>query len=206
MTINPLLLAGIILAVLIIAGLIGWLVNTRVRSQMLKRRFGPEYDYTLDQMGDRTSAEAELKEREKRVVQLDLHDLDDHDKERYHGEWTEIQASFVDDPVKAVERGNRLITEVMIARGFPVSDFDQRAADLSVLYPKFVPSYREANEIAKKNQEGTASTEDLRQAMVNYHSLFDQLLGTMHPVKPVEEVNTEPEKTTEKAGEMESKQ
>lgn len=127
-----------------------------------------------------------MKERQKRVVQLDLHDLDDHEKDRYHNEWIEIQANFVDDPAKAVESANRLITEVMIARGFPVADFDQRAADLSVLYPNFVPNYREANTIATKNQEGTASTEDLRQAMVYYHSLFDQLLGTVHPVKPAE--------------------
>ena len=186
-----------VLAVLIAAGLIVRLTSLRMRSLRLKRKFGPEYDYTVEKVGDRRTAEADLKEREKRVVKLDIHELNDHERDRYHGEWTEIQADFVDDPAKSIERANRLITEVMIARGFPVADFEQRAADLSVLYPNFAPKYRQANEIVVKNQDGSASTEDLRQAMISYHSLFDQLLGTVHTVEPMQ--GHEKEKETEAA-------
>ncbi len=113
-----------------------------MRSLRLKRKFGPEYDYTVEKVGDRRTAEADLTGREKRVVILDIHELNDHERDRYHGEWTEIQADFVDDPAKSVKRANWLITEVMIAHGFPVADFEQRAADLSVLYPNFAPKYR----------------------------------------------------------------
>jgi hypothetical protein len=175
-------------AVLIAIGLIVWLILLNTRSWRLKKKFGPEYSYTLEKMGDRRSAESSLQEREKRVVKLDIHPLNEHEKERYHTEWTGIQASFVDDPAQSVEKANRLITEVMIARGFPVSDFEQRAADLSVLYPNFAPLYRQANSIATRNKDSdSVSTEELRKAMVNYHSLFDQLLGTVHPTEPEKE-------------------
>ncbi len=183
-----------IVAVVIAVGLIIWIASLSFRSARLKKKYGPEYDYTLDKLGDRRTAEADLKEREKRVHQLDLHELNDHEKDRYHTEWTEIQADFVDDPAKSVDRANRLITEVMIARGFPVEDFEQRSADLSVLYPNFAPKYRQANALATKIQEGNTSTEDLRQAMLNYHSLFDQLLGTVHTPEPAKEPQKEMEK------------
>ncbi len=183
-TLIPILAA---IVVVIALGLIVWIVSLSVRSLRLKKKYGPEYDYTLDKLGDRRTAETDLKDREKRVVKLDIRSLDDHEKERYHGEWTQIQASFVDDPAKSVEQANRLITEVMIARGFPVADFEQRAADLSVLYPNFAPKYRQANTIASKAQQGGASTEELRQAMIDYHSLFDQLLETVHTVQPAQE-------------------
>lgn len=181
----------IILAVLIAAGLIGWFANLRIQSIRLKKKFGPEYDYALDKLGDRRTAEAELAEREKRVVKLDIRELNDHERDRYHSDWTEIQAGFVDDPAKAVGRANRLITEVMITRGFPVADFEQRTADISVVYPDFAPRYRQANAIATKNQDGGASTEELRQAMVNYHTLFDQLLGTVHTEQQIIEKELE---------------
>ena len=194
-TLIPILAA---VAVLVAIGLIVWLVMLYIRSWRLKKKFGPEYNYTLEKMGDRRTAETDLKEREKRVVKLDVHPLSEHERDRYHTEWTDIQAGFVDAPAQSVEKANLLITEVMIARGFPVADFEQRAADLSVLYPNFAPIYRQANSIATKNKEGgNGSTEELRQAMVNYHSLFDQLLGTVHPVEPEKEI--EQEKQTEAA-------
>jgi hypothetical protein len=170
-----LILIGI--AVVVLAGLGVWFAIPRKRSQKLREKFGPEYDYTMKKEGDQRAAEAALREREKRVSALEIRELDSEQWDRYVQEWTEVQAAFVDDPSKAVEQANRLITEVMIARGFPVADFEQRAADLSVLYPNFVPNYRQAYAIAKKNQEKGASTEELRQAMVNYHSLFEELLG-----------------------------
>jgi hypothetical protein len=175
-TVLPITLA--VLAVIAI-GLVITIAVLRIRSQRLKKMFGPEYDYTLELLGDKRTAEADLQEREKRVVNLNIHPLSDTEHDRYHVEWTETQASFVDDPKSAVDRANRLITEVMIARGFPVADFEQRCADLSVIYPNFVPGYREAYAIANKYQDGSVSTEELRQAMINYHSLFDELLNTI---------------------------
>ena len=178
-------------AILIAIGLIVWLVILSMRSWRLKKKFGPEYNYTLDKTGSRHSAEADLKERERRVIGLDIHLLNQHEKDRYHHEWTDIQAAFVDNPVQSVEKANRLITEVMIARGFPVADFEQRAADLSVLYPNVAPLYRQANAIAMKNRDGGVSTEELRQAMLNYHSLFDQLVETRHQEEAKNELEQE---------------
>ncbi len=191
-TLIPYLIAA---GVVIVAALVIWFLVLRIRQLSLKRRFGPEYDYTIEKLGDRRSAEAELKERQKRVSGLEIHPLNENEKERYHNEWTEIQAAFVDEPAKSVENANRLITEVMIARGFPVADFEQRSADLSVLYPNYVPKYREANSIALKNQSGGASTDELRQAMIDYHSLFDQLLNVDHTREKAQD------KTQEKAQE-----
>ncbi len=122
--------------------------------------------------------EETLSEREKRVSKLDIRVLDENERDRYQGEWVEIQAHFVDNPSKSVDDCNRLITEVMVTRGFPVADFEQRAADLSVMYPDFVPNYRSAYAIALKNKRNETTTEELRQAMIYYHSLFDELLGT----------------------------
>jgi hypothetical protein len=177
----------IVAVVLIVAVLAVWSVMRRRRSQNLREKFGPEYDHTLEKEGDRRTAEATLKEREKRVTKLDVRALDQTERDRYHGEWTNIQAGFVDDPSKSVEAANQLITEVMIARGFPVADFEQRAADLSVMFPNFVSNYRNAQAIALKNKQNGTSTEELRQAMVYYHSMFEELLGSAE-VKEVKEV------------------
>ncbi len=183
-----LILAAI--AVVVGVGLIAWLATMGFRSRRLKKKFGPEYDYTMDKLGDRRTTEADLQEREKRVVKLDIHPLDDHKKEQYHAEWSQIQASFVDNPAEAVGQANRLITEVMIARGFPVADFEQRVADLSVLYPNLAPQYRQANAIASKSRDENVSTEELRQALVDYHSLFDQLLEFTHTPEPVKQMES----------------
>jgi len=176
---ETLILILIAAAVLLTASLIAWLAIRRWRSHKLRGKFGSEYDYTMEKVGDRRAVEETLAEREKRVSKLEIRALHDDERDRYHGEWIEIQANFVDDPTKSVEEANRLITEVMIARGFPVADFEQRAADLSVMYPEFVSNYRSAYDIALKNQRNGASTEELRQAMVYYRSLFEELLGTV---------------------------
>ncbi len=180
------ILAAIVVVVAV--GLIAWITTLILRSRRLKKKFGPEYNYTMDRLGDRRTTEADLHEREKRVVGLDIHPLDDHKKDQYHAEWSEILASFVDNPPLAVERANRLVTEVMIARGFPVADFEQRVADISVLYPDAAPKYRQANSITSKSLDGNASTEELRQAMVDYHSLFDQLLEFVHAGAPAKQL------------------
>jgi hypothetical protein len=178
---ETLILAFIAAVVLIViaVGLGVWFAMRSRRSQKLREKFGPEYNYTMDIVGDRRTTEETLKEREKRVTKLDIRALDENERSRYHGEWSKIQGSFVDDPSKSVGDANRLITEVMIARGFPVADFDQRAADLSVMYPDFVSNYRNAQAIASKNQRNETSTEELRQAMVYFHSLYEELLGTV---------------------------
>lgn len=182
----------IVLAVLVViaVALVIFMAILRIRSRRLKKMFGPEYDYTLERLGDRRTTEANLQEREKRVVNINIHPLSDAERNRYHTEWTETQASFVDDPYSAVDKANQLITEVMIARGFPVADFVQRSADLSVIYPNLVPGYREANSIASKTHDSSVFTEELRQAMVNYHSLFDELLSTVRtPEREMEAKN-----------------
>ena len=188
---ETLILILIAAAVVVAAGLGIWYAMRRQRSQNLREKFGPEYDLTMEKTGDQRTAEKTLGEREKRVVKLDIRALDQNERDRYHGEWTQIQADFVDDPSKSVKEANRLITEVMIARGFPVADFEQRTADLSVMYPDFISNYRNANVIALKNQRNEASTEELRQAMVYYRSLFEELLGTVE-VKEVEAKGEEP--------------
>lgn len=180
MNIQTILLIVLAVLVVIAIALIITAVVIRLRSRNLKQKYGQEYDYTVEKSGDRRSAEAELIEREKRVNDLNIRPLNDTERERYHQEWIEIQASFIDDPIGSTERANREITEVMIARGFPVADFEERSAELSVMYPKNVPGYREANTILNKSHDDGISTEDLRQAMVKLHYLFDELISYVH--------------------------
>ena len=176
---ETLIIVLIALAVLIVAGIVAWVVIRSRRSQRLREKFGPEYDYTMEKLGDQRAAEETLEEREKRVSKLAIRTLDDDEWDQFHKEWVEIQSDFVDKPAESVEEANRLIKEVMGARGFPVVDFEQRVADISVLYPDFVSNYRNAHAIAVRNQRnGGVSTEELRRAMVYYRSLFEELLET----------------------------
>ena len=176
---ETLIIVLIALAVMIVAGLVAWVVIRAYRSRRLREKFGPEYDYTMEKVGDKRIAEETLEEREKRVSKLAIRTLDANEWDHYHTAWIEIQADFVDEPSGSVEEANRLIKEVMEARGFPVADFEQRVSDISVLYPDFVSNYRNAHTIAVRNQRnGGVSTEELRQAMVYYRSLFEELLET----------------------------
>ena len=144
-------------------------------SERLKQHFGPEYDRAVKEHGAQR-AEAVLAEREQRVKKFAIHPLTPDDRERYVLEWTQVQKQFVDDPSLAVAEADKLVTNVMAARGYPMGDFEQRAADISVNYPGVVQNYRSARSIAVRRDKGQASTEDLRQAMVYYRSLFDELL------------------------------
>jgi hypothetical protein len=146
------------------------------RSRELRRRFGDEYDRVVREAGDRLRAEAELAAREKRVGKLELKPLSVNDRQRFSGAWVALQARFVDDPKGAVAEANRLVKEVMMARGYPVTDFEQRAADLSVDHAHLVTNYRAAHDIAAKSVRGAASTEELRRAVVHYRALFEELL------------------------------
>jgi len=171
-----LILIGVV--VVLAAAIAAWIAIRARRSQRLREKYGPEYDYTVNKAGDRRMAEEALVEREKRVQKIKIQELDMQKAELYKAEWDGIQTDFVDRPYGSVEEADRLITEVMITRGFPVEDFERRAADISVLYPDVVINYRNAHAIAEKGQHNGVTTEDLRQAMVYYHSLFDELLET----------------------------
>lgn len=153
-----------------------WLANRR--SLRLRSRFGPEYDRTLEQEGDRRRAERELERREKRVERLHIQSLSPHDRESFLAAWRADQARFVDDPAGAVAEADRLVQDVMRARGYPVAEFEQRVEDISVGHPHLVLNYTAAHQIAMRQQSGQASTEDLRKALVYYRGLFDELLET----------------------------
>ena len=168
-----------VVLVLVIAGaLLGSVFARRKRSERLHNQFGPEYDRTVQTMGNEKKAQTELDERQKHVRALDIRPLSVSERERYLADWTAVQSKFVDEPGQAIVDADRLIIEVMQVRAYPVSDFEQRAADISVNYPALVSNYRAAREIAIKNEQHQADTEELRQAMVYYRSLFDELLGT----------------------------
>ena len=171
----------IALAVVAVLALIALIVLQRQRSQKLREHFGPEYEHVVNEYGDKRRAEAELAAREKRVKQLDIHPLTPEERDRFASDWQAAQARFVDEPAGALDDANRLVKEVMVARGYPDGDFAQRAADISVDHPDVVTNYRTARELAvagHNGDKGKASTEDLRQAMVHYHELFQELLET----------------------------
>ena len=167
----------LIIVALIVGASLAWFGLRRERSKALAGHFGPEYDRTVTQYGDRGRAEAVLQAREERVQQFDIRPLSEAERSRFYESWRAVQARFVDDPTGAVGEADGLVQHVMRARGYPVGDFDERAADLSVNYPTLVENYRAAHRIAERNGQGQAGTEDLRQAMIHYRSLFDELLG-----------------------------
>ena len=168
---------GAAVAVVLVALLIGWIMMRRRRSSRLHSRFGHEYEREVDEKG-RRKAESELETREERVKKLDIRPLSAGDHDRFVTSWRSTQERFVDDPRMAVGEADRLIGEVMEKRGYPVGDFDQRAADISVDHPQVVTNYREAHSISVADAEGKATTEQLRQAMVHYRALFRDLLET----------------------------
>ncbi len=165
----------VVIALVAIVMVVMLLLVRKRRSERLKQQFGPEYDRTVKEHGAQR-AEAVLAEREQRVKKLAIHPLSRDDRERYVLEWTQVQKHFVDNPSLAVDEADKLVTTVMAARGYPMGDFEQRAADVSVNYPGVVQNYRSARSIVVRRSKGQATTEDMRQAMVYYRSLFDELL------------------------------
>jgi len=168
-------------AVVVIAAVALWLWDNqrrKKRSERLQREFGQEYDRTVDRSGGRKSAEAELMDRQQRVQNMDIRPLSEAELRRFADRWHSTQADFVDEPGGAVAQADRLVGEVMQARGYPVGDFEQRAADVSVDHPEVVQNYRAAHALAVRHQRAQASTEDLRQAMMHYRALFTDLLET----------------------------
>jgi hypothetical protein len=170
-----------IIAIAIIIIIAGVIWSRRRRSAQLKDRFGREYDRTIEAKGGRAQAEADLAEREKRVEKLHIRPLSSDERREFLDRWSDVQARFVDDPARAVAFADALLGDVMKARGYPVSDFDQRAGDISVDHPVVVEHYHKAHDIAVRHGQGEASTEDLRQAMIHYRALFDNLVGAEAP-------------------------
>ena len=153
-------------------------IGSKRRSGALKERYGDEYDRTVSEAGKRKDAEKELQEREKRVERLKIKELSDEQRRHYGDDWHGVQARFVDNPEGSIKDADELVQKVMDARGYPITDFEQQAADVSVDHPQVVANYREAHAIAVRHSEQGVSTEELRQAMIHYRALFSELLGT----------------------------
>ena len=164
--------------VVILLVIIGVLVARQQRSRKLKDEFGPEYGRVVTQRGDQRVAEKELADRRQRVSKFEIRPLDPVARERYLEQWAAAQRYFVDEPAGAVGRAHELVQRVMQDRGYPVDeDFEQRTADISVEHPVVVENYRAAHGISMRAHNGQASTEELRQAMVHFRALFDDLLA-----------------------------
>jgi hypothetical protein len=166
----------LILLVLLAIVAVVLLLGQRRRTQNLQRRFGPEYDRTVARTGGQRAAESELTAREHRRRELDIVALDPASRARYQEAWRRTQGTFVDEPGTAIREADALVTRVMRDRGYPVDDFEQQAADVSVDHPVVAENYRAAHALSRANEKGLASTDDLRQAFMLYRSLFAQLL------------------------------
>lgn len=190
---TTIIIIAVVVVVLIVAGIF---LMRRRRSEQLQSRFGPEYDRALKEVGDKSKAETELQKREKRVEKLSIHPLDPGQRERFAAEWQRVQAEFVDNPENSIRDADILLQEVMRTRGYPVKDFDQVAADISVDHPTVVQHFRTAHDIARRHSQGEGTTEDLRNAMINYRALFDELVAG----SPATERETTDRRITDDAG------
>ena len=173
----------IVIAALVVIAVISFFMAKKHRSQQLRERFGPEYDRVVKKEGEVRRAEGVLEIRAQRRKMFELHPLSPAMRSEFSERWRTVQSQFVDDPKGAVARADQLVNEVMESRGYPMADFDQRAADVSVDHPVVVENYRAAHDIALRHSRGQSSTEDLRKAMVHYRSLFDELLETSLPLR-----------------------
>lgn len=168
--------AIIAVAVLAIGAVVAYSLMQRRRTERLTERFGPEYQRTVEETGGQREAERELEARQRRVEGLEIRRLSADERAAYLGRWKETQARFVDDPPGAISGADMLVQEVMRERGYPMTDFEQRAADISVDHPHVVAEYRAAHAVTERDATDGVETEDLRQAMVHYRALFDDLL------------------------------
>jgi FtsZ-interacting cell division protein ZipA len=165
-----------VVALVALVAVATWFLSRRQRSSRLHERFGPEYEHTVRQVGDRGKAEQELQSRQERVEQLHIRPLSDEERARFAEAWGSAQAQFVDDPGGTIRQADRLVGEAMQARGYPVGQFEQRAADISVDHPDVVSNYRAAHALAARSEHGEVSTDELRQGLLHYCALFDELL------------------------------
>lgn len=173
-----LILALVTIGVLLVIAAVAWWAADRRKSAQLREGFGLEYDRALRHGGSRRRAEADLDARRKRVEKLHLKEISPIRAQEYAERWRIVQGRFVDDPAGSIKQADQLCTIVMNERGYPMADFEQRAADISVDHPAVVSNYRSAHAISKAAEQQTAGTESLRQAMMNYRLLFEELLET----------------------------
>ncbi len=166
----------VVVVILVVIAAAVYLTRGRRRSERLKERFGPEYERTVAEAGDRRTAEEQLAAREKRHRTLNLRTLDDDERTHFHDRWLCVQSDFVDDPDRAVDRADALVAELMTARGYPAADFERRSEDISVEHPVVVERYREAQRISAAHARGRVDTEELRRAVTSYKSLVQALL------------------------------
>jgi hypothetical protein len=169
---DPVILAVIVVAAALVIGVYMW---QHQRASRLQSQYGREYDRAVDELG-RLRAQKSLTDRERRVDRLAIRALTREQRDRFAARWEELQKQFVDDPDGAVREGDRLVEDVMDARGYPISNFDQRVADLSVHHVHIVDDYRALRDIAHRHIQQDATTEDLRQAMIHFRAVFDDLL------------------------------
>ena len=173
---NTYFIFGVVLVLVICGAIIGLVIVSRKRTLRLQNQFGSEYDHTVKAMGGKRKGQDELDKRQKHMQTMDIRPLTDIEKKRYLSDWGALQARFVDEPGQTIMDADHLIIEVMQLRAYPLSDFEQRAADVSVNYPGLVNYYRAAKDIANKYEQHQADTEELRQAFIYFRSLFDELL------------------------------
>ena len=166
----------IVVAVIVVVAIVAFVLIRRERSRKLRAHFGPEYERAFREYGNSAKAEEALAARQKRMEKVHIHPLSEAERERFANLWYRVQSKFVDDPRGSIREADKLVMDVMVARGYPMTDFERRADDLSVDYPHVVSNYRVAHEIALNEQTGEASTEDLRNAVVCYRKLFEELL------------------------------
>ncbi|WP_433375913.1 hypothetical protein ACQPZX_06845 [Actinoplanes sp. CA-142083] len=175
---SPVITIVLIIVVLVVIAAIVYGVQAG-RRKKLQSTFGPEYDRVVADTGNRTEAEKELRDREKRHAELELKELSPESQQRYSAAWEEVQIQFVDNPSEAVGTADELVTRLIAERGYPTDgEYDERLANLSVAHANTLQHYRDAHEISERNTAGSATTEDLRQALVHYRALFADLLGT----------------------------
>jgi len=184
---NTTMIVIAVVAALLIGGFLGVALGRRKRTKKLQQTFGPEYEHTLEELGNRNQAENELKARLAHVKALDIRPLSAQEIEDFSAQWLETQAQFVDEPLAALQMADQLISEVMRVKGYPVEDFEQQVADISVDYPELVIDYRGLHLMAVKDIEEDPSTEELRQAMLHGRALFKNLIKREDAEK-VEEV------------------
>jgi hypothetical protein len=184
---NPTQLILVAVIFLVIGVVVASAMMRAQRTKRLKDRFGPEYDRAINELGDKRQAETDLEARVAHVNTLNIRALTAEEVNRYALEWQKTQTEFVDEPLSALQKADHLIREVMNARGYPVDDFEQRAADISVDYPELVSDYRGMHMIAVKDKEDEVSTEEMRQAMVHGRALFNNLIANETEEEPVNE-------------------
>ena len=181
LTTNQLIISAAVLVAVVLIAVAAYMKYRKTRTLAFKNRFGSEYDRTVLEQGSSLKAETKLASRETRVESLKIRDLGASERARFVNEWHTVQARFVDHPKSAVTEADELVSALLEARGYPKANFEQRAADVSVHYPRVMENYRLANAIAVRHGQADASTEELRKAMIQYRTIFDELVQAQKP-------------------------